>query len=57
MKLCGDGEENPGPKSRSNQIFFICHCNLNSISAHNYIKLCLLRAYLSTHWFDVICLM
>ena len=29
---------------------------MNSISAHNYIKLSLLRAYLSTHRFDVICL-
>ena len=30
--------------------------NLNRISAHNYIKLSLLRAYLSTHKFDVICI-
>ena len=29
---------------------------MNSISAHNYIKLSLLGAYLSTHRFDVICL-
>ena len=41
MKLCGDVEENPGPKPSSNQIFSICHWNLNSISAHNYIKLSL----------------
>ena len=56
MKLCGDVEENLGPKPSSNQIFSICHWNLNSISAHNYIKLSLLRAYLSTHRFCVICL-
>ena len=30
--------------------------NLNSISAHNYIKVSLLRAYISTHKFDVICI-
>ena len=29
---------------------------LNSISAHNYIKVSLLRAYISTHKFDVICI-
>ena len=29
---------------------------MNSISAHNYIKLSLLRAYVSTHKFDLICI-
>ena len=28
---------------------------MNSISANNYIQLSLLRAYVSTHKFDVIC--
>ena len=56
MKLCGDVEENLGPKPSSNQIFSICHWNLNSISADNNIKLSILRGYLSTHRFDVICL-
>ena len=36
LKLSGDVEENPGP---------IFHWNLNSISAHNYIQLSLLRVY------------
>ena len=56
MKICGDAEENPGLKPSSKQIFSICHWNLNSISAHNYIKLPFLRAYLSTQRFHVICL-
>ena len=56
MKLGGDVEENPGTKPSSNQIFSIYHWNLNSISAHNYIKLLFLRTYLSTHEFDVICI-
>ena len=56
MKLSGDVEENPGPKPSSYRSFSICHWNLNSISAHNYMKLSLLRTYLSTHKFDVICL-
>ena len=54
MKVCGDVEENPGPKPSSNQSFSIYHWNLNSISAHNYFELSLLRAYLSTHKFDLI---
>ena len=56
VKLSGDVEENPGPKPSSSQSFSICHWNLNSNSAHNYMKLSLLRAYLSTHKFDVNCI-
>ena len=54
VEFCGDVEENRGTKPRSNQIFSICHWNLNSISEQNCIKLSLLRIYLSTHKFDVI---
>ena len=54
LKLSGDIEENLGPKPSSSQSF--CQWNLNSISAHNYIKLSVLRAYVSTHKFDVICI-
>ena len=36
--------------------FFICHWNLNSISSHNFIKISLLRAYVSTHNFNNLCL-
>ena len=49
-------EENPRPKPSSNQVFSTFHWSLNIISEHNYIKVSLLRAYLSTHRFDVICL-
>ena len=34
----------------------ICHWNLNSIPAHNFIKSSLLRAYISINKFDIICL-
>ena len=47
LKVNGDIEENPGPKYSSKQSFFICHWNLNSIYAHNYIKVSLLRVYIS----------
>ena len=53
IRLSGDIEENPGPKRNS---FSICHWNLNSITAHNYLKVSLLRAYISLHNFDVVCI-
>ena len=58
--MSGDIEMNhPGPKPSSCSKFSICHWNLNSISAHNFIKLfykSLLRAYISFHNFDILCL-
>ena len=54
-KRSGDIEQNPGPKLNSCQSFSICHWNLNSISAH-FIKLSLLRPYITIHKFDVVCL-
>ena len=35
---------------------FRFHWNLNSISAHSYVKISLLKAYLSIHKFDIVCL-
>ena len=50
-KRSGDIEQNPGPKSDSCQSFSICHWNLNSISAHNFIKIFLLKLTLPlTNW-------
>ena len=54
--LSADVELNPGPKRVSTSNISICHWNLNSISAHNYIKLFLLKAYIAIHKFDIICL-
>ena len=42
IKCSGDIEENPGPKPNSCEYLSICDGNLNSISAHNFIKLSLL---------------
>ena len=55
-KRSGDIEQNPGPKPNSCQSFSICHWNLNSISAHNFIRISLLKTYIATHKLDVICL-
>ena len=48
LLLSGDAELNPGPKRNYSCAFSICHWNLNSISAHNYVKVFLL--------FDIICI-
>ena len=55
-KRSGDIEQNPGPKSNSCQRFSICHWNLTSVSAHNFIKISLLKTYIATYKLDVICL-
>ena len=49
-------EQNPGPKSNSCQSFSISHWNRNSISAHNFLKISLLRTYIATHEMDFMCL-
>ena len=54
--LNGDVEINPGPLSNCKEYFSICLWNLNSISAHGYSKLFLLKAYVILHKFDIICL-
>ena len=56
VNLSGDIEENPGPKHNSSQKLSICHWNLNSIAAHNFIKVSLLIAYNSIHKYNIICL-
>ena len=56
IKPSNDIEENPGPRHNSCDCFSICHWNLNSISAHKFIKLSLLRAYISINRTDIKCL-
>ena len=52
----GDIEVNPGPKKNCSTSFPFCHWNLNSLIAHNYVKLFSLQAYNSVYKHDVICL-
>ena len=47
-------EVNPGPKNSVNECLPICHWNLNRISAHEYSKLFLLKAYIPVYKFDII---
>ena len=37
-------------------MIMLCHWNLNSVAACNFIKMSLLPAYNSIHKFDIICL-
>ena len=39
-----------------NNHFTICYCNLNSISAHNFVKVQFVKAYLAAPKFDIVCL-
>ena len=55
LMLCGGIESNRGPRPNSGQSFSICNWNLNSIAAHNYSKIFLLRAYNVIHNYDIIC--
>ena len=56
LTLSGDVALKPGSKLKATQTLSICHWNLSSICAHNFAKLFLLRAYVSVHKLDIICL-
>ena len=56
LLLCGDVELNPRSNQNTAQKLLICHWNLNSIAAHNFAKLALLKAYNSIPMFDIISL-
>ena len=45
----GDIGVNPGPKKNCSTSFSFCHWNLNSLTAHNYVKLSLLQGYNSVN--------
>ena len=56
LLLSGDIETNPGPDPGYLNSFSFCHWNLNSITAHNFLKMSLLQAYNAINRFDIICL-
>ena len=55
LMLSGDVEINSRFLSNCKEYFSICHWNLNSISANDYSKLFLLKAYIIPHKFDINC--
>ena len=54
LRLSGDTETNPGPE-KSCAIKF-CHCNLNGLAAHEFVKVPLIKAFITLHNFDIVCL-
>ena len=54
VSLRGEVEVNPGPNRKPNQVLSICHWKLNSISADNFAKMFLLKAYVTVHKFDML---
>ena len=52
ISVSGDVQLNPVLENK----FSICHWNLNSTAAHNYAKVCLLRAYIAAYKFDIVCI-
>ena len=56
IRQSGDIEMNPGPNPNPCHSFSICYGNLNSLAAHNYLKVSLLRAYVAIKKFDAVCL-
>ena len=54
LLLSGDIEINPGPKRSSNIKF--CDWNLNDLSAHVFIKVPLVKAFITSIIFDLVCL-
>ena len=54
IHLSGDTEKNP--KKDFFQTFSIDYCDLNSLVAHNFTKVALLKAHLSVQRFDIFCL-
>ena len=56
MHISGDIEKNPVPLKDFSQTFSIGHWNLNSLAAHNFTKVALLKAYSSVQRFDIFCI-
>ena len=52
--LCGDIEENLGPKTKSNDNLSVCHWNINSIPSHNFQKIAVHESFVAMHKFDII---
>ena len=53
LMQCDDIEVNPDPKYSS---LTFCHWNLNSLTAHDNIKILLLQAYVTQYNCDITCL-
>ena len=50
----GDVETKPSPKKSS--VIKFSHWNLKGLAAHDFLKVSLIEAFITTHNFDIICL-
>ena len=55
LLLHDDIETNPGPNKKYKP-FTCCHWNVNSLTAHNMVKLSSIAAYNTIHKYDFICI-
>ena len=53
ITLSGDIETNPGPNNNYTKDISICHWNLNSLPAHNFIKMSLIEAFIVIDKIDI----
>ena len=56
LRFHGDIKLNPGPNKSKQNNPSIFHWNLNSITAHNFLKFFKLKAFISTYKHDFVCL-
>ena len=56
LLLLGDIESNPPPRNSKNHLTSFCYWNLNSLPAHNFSKMLLLKAYNAIYKYNFICL-
>ena len=56
VPLSGEVEVNPGHNRKRNEALSNCHWKCDNISAHNFAKFHLFKAYVTVHKFDIICL-
>ena len=55
--LCGDIEENLGPKTKPNDNLSVYYWNVNSIPSHNFQKITVLQSFAAMRKFDIICIL
>ena len=55
LLLHGDIQTNPG-QNKKYKSFSCCHCNVNSLTGHNVLKLSSIAADNSIHKYDFICI-
>ena len=56
LLLLRSGDVETNPNSKKSSVIKFCHWNLNGLGAHDFLKVSLIEAFITTHNFDIICL-